>query len=285
VGTALGLVMGVGLLLIARALMSTPRTKSASPGLLVRFTRLLRAAGITSVSAVGLGWLMALSGLLAGLVLLAISRTPPVALTFALMAAYAPIAVVRGRARRRRRDLAAVWPEAVDNLSSAVRAGLSLPEALTQLGERGPTSLRPAFAAFGRDYLATGRFGACLDRLKDDLADPVGDRVVEALRIAREVGGGDLGRMLRALSSFLRDDARTRSELEARQAWVVNGARLAAGAPWAVLLVLSTQPDVIGRYRLPAGVIVLAVGAMACLVAYQLMVRLGRLPDERRVLA
>jgi hypothetical protein len=62
VGTALGLVMGVGLLLIARALMSTPRTKSASPGLLVRFTRLLRAAGITSVSAVGLGWLMALSG-------------------------------------------------------------------------------------------------------------------------------------------------------------------------------------------------------------------------------
>ena len=33
---------------------------------------------------------------------------------------------------------------------------------------------------------------------KADLADPVGDRVVEALRIAREVGGGDLGRMLRA---------------------------------------------------------------------------------------
>jgi hypothetical protein len=29
-----------------------------------------------------------------------------------------------------------LWPDAVDNLASAVRAGLSLPEALTQLGQR-----------------------------------------------------------------------------------------------------------------------------------------------------
>jgi tight adherence protein B len=284
-GTALGLIMGVGLLFIMSALTSKPRSRSVRPGPFDRLSELLRSAGITNVSAAGLASLMVLSGLLVGLALLAVSRTPPVALVFALIAAYAPLALVRARARRRRRELAAVWPEAVDNLSSAVRAGLSLPEALTQLGERGPTSLRPAFAAFGRDYLATGRFGDCLDRLKEDLADPVGDRVVEALRIARDVGGGDLGRMLRSLSRFLRDDARTRSELEARQAWVVNGARLAAGTPWAVLLVLSMQPEVIGRYRSTAGVVVLLIGAGACLVAYQLMVRLGRLPQDRRILA
>ena len=175
-------------------------------------------------------------------------------------------------------------PEAVDNLASAIRAGLSLPEALTQLGERGPESLRPSFRRFGGDYLATGRFGDCLDRLKEDLADPVGDRVVAALRIARDVGGGDLGRMLRSLSRFLRDDVRTRSELEARQAWVVNGARLAVASPWAVLLALSMQPEVIGRYSSPAGVVILAVGALACWLAYRLMVRLGRLPQDRRVL-
>ena len=87
----------------------------------------------------------------------------------------------------------------------------------------------------------TGRFDECLDRLKGELADPVGDRVVEGLRIAREVGGGELGRLLRNLSGYLRDEARTRSEMESRQAWTVNGARLAVAAPWVVLLLMSFQ--------------------------------------------
>ena len=113
----------------------------------------------------------------------------------------------------------------------AVRAGLSLPEALAGLAVRGPEPLRPSFEAFALDYQVTGRFGECLDRLKARLADPVGDRVVEGLRVAREVGGGELGRLLRNLSGYLRDEARTRSELEARQAWTVNGARLAVAAP------------------------------------------------------
>ncbi len=283
-GAALGLTAGIGFLLIWTALMrpsTTPNRRRAMTG---RVEEMLMTAGVTGVSPAGLWWLCALSGVVAGVAVLAVSKTAPVAVAFALIAAGAPVALVKGRVRRRRRELAEVWPEAVDNLASAVRAGLSLPEALTQLGERGPVPLREPFTAFGRDYLATGRFADCLERLKDHLADPVGDRVVEALRIAREVGGGDLGRMLRALSRFLRDDARTRSELEARQAWVVNGARLAAGSPWAVLLALSLQPEVIGRYRSTAGVVVLGIGAATCFVAYKLMVRLGRLPEERRVL-
>ena len=116
-----------------------------------------------------------------------------------------------------------------------MRAGLSLPEALGQLGDRGPERLRPPFPRFGEDYRATGRFGTCLDRLKVALADPVGDRIVESLRMAREVGGSDLGRLLRTLSAFLREDARARAELETRQGWIVNAARLAVAAPWVVL--------------------------------------------------
>ncbi len=282
-GVALGLAFGIGLLMIGRALGSSPPPRWHLP-VARRLTDLLRAAGIEAVTPLALVSLCAVTGLAAGVVVLGISRTPPVSFAFAAMGAYAPMALVRSRVRRRRRDLAEVWPEAVDHLASAVRAGLSLPEAVAQLGRRGPEPLRPAFETFGRDYQASGRFGECLDRLKERLADPVGDRVVEGLRIARDVGGGDLGRMLRSLSRFLREDARTRSELESRQAWVVNGARLAAAAPWAVLLALSMQPEVIGRYRSPAGVVVLAIGATGCFVAYRLMVRLGRLPEQRRVL-
>ena len=214
-----------------------------------------------------------------------ISRTATVATAFAVLAAYLPLAVVSGRRRRRQRELAEVWPEAVDNLASAVRAGLSLPEALIALGHRGPEPLREPFTAFATDYQVTGRFGESLDRLKDRLADPVGDRVVEGLRIAREVGGGELGSLLRNLSGYLRDDSRTRSELEARQSWAVAGARLAVAAPWLVLLMLSFQGDVISRYASTAGAVVLAAGGATSLVAYRLMMRIGRLPTERRVVA
>ena len=162
---------------------------------------------------------------------------------------------------------------------------MSLPDAVAALGTRGPEPLRDAFDRFALDYQVSGRFGECLDRLKERLADPTGDRVVEGLRVAREVGGGELGRLLRNLSGYLRDDARTRSELESRQAWTVNGARLAVAAPWLVLLLMSLQSEVIHRYASPGGVVVLVAGAVTCLVAYRLMMRIGRLPTERRILS
>ena len=83
------------------------------------------------------------------------------------------------------------------------------------------------------------------------------------------VGGGELGRLLRNLSGYLRDEARTRSELESRQAWTVNGARLAVSAPWVVLLLMSFQTGSVQAFSSPAGVLVLAVGAALCVVAYR----------------
>ena len=50
--------------------------------------------------------------------------------------------------------------------------------------------------AFGADHRASGRTAEALDRLRDRLADPVGDRVVETVRLAREVGGTDVGTVL-----------------------------------------------------------------------------------------
>jgi tight adherence protein B len=283
-GALVGLGVGIGLMLVWSSLVlpRRPRRRARTDGWV---TRLLARAGLGRVSSTGFVVLSLLVGFVATLVVEVVSGTPPVAIAFGLLGAYLPVAVVAGRARRRQRDFAEVWPEAVDNLASAVRAGMSLPDALAALGSRGPEPLREAFDEFALDYQVTGRFGDCLDRLKGRLADPVGDRVIEGLRIAREVGGGELGRLLRNLSGYLRDEARTRSELESRQAWTVNGARLAVAAPWLVLLLMSLQSEVIHRYASPGGVVVLASGAAACLVAYRLMMRIGRLPTERRILS
>lgn len=286
-GALIGAAFGLGCALIAWSLLEPgwrPRPRDRAERRR-RLDELLAAAGVTGVAGWQVAVLCAVSFVAAAVVVLAASGVPAIGLLFGGMAGAAPVAVLRGRAARRRRDHAASWPDAVDHLTSAVRAGLSLPDALIQLGQRGPEGLREPFEQFGRDYQASGRFHQALDLLKERLADPTGDRVVEALRIARDVGGGDLGRVLRSLSGFLRDDQRTRGEIEARQSWTVTGARLAVAAPWIVLLLMCFQGDVVRRYATSSGLVVLAGGAVACVVAYRLMITIGRLPAERRILA
>jgi tight adherence protein B len=285
VGALLGLLVGAGFLLIWRSGSRAPKRRSSlSIGWHRRRTDLLRQAGVDGVGSTQLLGAQVVCAALAGLVVLLLTAALAVATCFAGFAFVAPIAVLRGMRRRRMAALRELWPEAVDNLASAVRAGMSLPEGLSALSSRGPAPLRPAFARFGAAYRASGRFGPCLDALKDDLADPVGDRVCETMRLAREVGGSDLGTVLRTLSELLRADARTRSELETRQGWVVNAARLAVAAPWIVLLLLGTQSTTLQAYNSTGGVILLGVGAAVCIVAYRIMLRIGQLPEERRVL-
>jgi tight adherence protein B len=285
-GVLVGLVFGLGAFLVGLALLSPPRprTQRTKPAWRTRTDELLAQAGIDGVSARQFLSISVGLFLVVFVVMLGTSGVPVIAVAFAAFAGLTPLNLVRGRRRRRGGELREVWPEVVDNLASAIRAGLSLPEALSALAVRGPELLRPQFDRFAADYRATGRFNDCLDRLKVTLADPVGDRVVESLRMAREVGGTDLGRLLRTLSAFLREDARTRSELETRQGWTVGGARLALAAPWVLLLMLSLRPEAVQAYRRPAGSVVLLLGGAVSFVAYRLMLRIARLPEESRVL-
>jgi tight adherence protein B len=286
-GIVLGLLLGVGLFCIwwsAWVPNDTATPRGRRPGLGDRLRDDLVQAGYEGMGPRSLLAACAIAFGLVFLTVLALAGVAPIAVCFAAMAGYAPLALVRMRARRRRAVMRDLWPDAVDNIASAVRAGLALPEALTQLGSRGPEELRPAFVAFGEDYRATGRFHECLDRLKDRLSDPVGDRLVESLRIAREVGGSDLGRLLRTLSTFLREDARTRAELETRQGWTVNAARLAVGAPWLVLALMATRGESVQAYATGRGTAVLAFGAAISIAAYRIMLHIGRLPEDERVL-
>ena len=281
-GAVVGLLGGVGLLLIWMACTSEPPQWRSRRSRLLADILVQAGAGRTSPTMFVLGSIGL--GLLIGLVFLGMSRAWPVALAFSAIFTAIPFLIISSRARNRRTRLREVWPEAVDTLVSGVRAGMSLPEALTNLGERGPEAVRPQFRAFATDYAASARFDSSLDRLKTRFADPVADRIVEALRLAHEVGGTDLGTLLRSLSQMLREDMRTRGELEARQSWTVNGAKVAVAAPWLVLALLATRPQAAAAYATGAGAVILLIGAVVSVIAYRLMLRLGRLPEEERTL-
>lgn len=282
-GAFVGLMLGIGVLLVWQGLHRGPQKTKPH----VRRERLreeLAQAGLPSITPNQLIALQGLSALLVALIGVVLTRSFSVSLIFAVFATAVPRLLVTRLRHRRQSDLRELWPEVVDNLTSGVRAGLSLPEALSAIGIRGPEQLREPFRHFGTDYRTTGRFNDSLDRLKASLADPVGDRVCESMRVAREVGGTDLGRLLTTLSSFLRDDARTRAELMARQSWSVNAARMAVCAPWLVLILLATQKETLAAYDTPTGTVILLVGAGLSLLAYRLMIRIGRLPEDKRVL-
>lgn len=281
-GVLLGLTFGLGAVLVWVGWWTPPQARQRRP--YSRTAELLAQAGITGVTPAQLVAASVVLGAVGGLIMLAVSRTWLVAVAFGVLAGLAPRAIVRMRRQRRQTEVRELWPEVVDNLASAVRAGMSLPEGVAQLGVRGPETLRPPFRAFAEDYRATGRFEECLDRLKERLADPVGDSVAESLRVARAVGGGELGKLLRTLSAFLRENARTRGDLESRQSWTVNAARLAVAAPWILLGLLALRPGAVAAYDSAAGFVVLAAGAALSVIAYRLMLRIARLPEERRVL-
>lgn len=184
-----------------------------------------------------------------------------------------------------KKDLSGIWPDVVDDLASAVRAGLSLPQAVTDLCESGPVELRPAFKRCAAKYQVSGDFVAALELLAQDLADPTADKFVSVLQVAYEVGGADLGILLRSLSDVLRDEIKVKGEIVARQSWTVNGARLAVAAPWLTVLVLSSRDDAASTYLSPGGIRMLFFCVVISILAYLAMMQIGKLPAQDRLLA
>jgi len=283
-GALLGGALAAGVLVMLSAARRSGRAAEAPPrrrqGAALRLW--LARAGIPGFSPAAFIVVTVLGAVLCASLVLALFGVPGFALAAGCAGGAVPWALVGWRARARRLATRAAWPDVVDHLVAAVRSGIALPEAVAALSTLGPEATRAQFARFGREYRATGDFARCADELKTELADPVFDRIAETLKMAREVGGTELVAVLRALASALREDAATRGELQARQTWVVNAARLGVAAPWLVLALLATRPEGREAYGTAAGTAVIVVAAVVSVVAYRVMIAIGKLPEERR---
>nr|WP_231366117.1 type II secretion system F family protein [Zhihengliuella flava] len=279
----LGFLLGLGLFLVWRSLWVIP-PHDRRPRRRGRAELLILRAGVNNLTVRGLIAASVICAVVSFLIVLLVTAAPLIAAVFAIFGTSVPWVILRWRAGKRSAALREQWPEVVDHLRSAIRAGLPLPDALAQLSTQGPPDLQPHFREFALDYRASGRFRDAAEKLRHRLADPVADKIITALLMTREVGGSDLGQMLRTLSVFLRESARTRGELEARQSWTVNAARLAVGAPWVILLLLAMQPQAVEAYSTWTGAGVLLGGLVVSLVCYRIMLRIGALPEEERVI-
>lgn len=280
----LGSLLGAGLLLLASPFLWPARKLGLAIRLDVwaKLRARLAQAGLGALPVPAFVAISVVLGLACAALAQALLGVQPITVVAGGVALVLPSLIVSWRARARRRANRTVWPDVVDHLVSAVRSGLALPDSVSSLAQAGPAITRPAFAEFEREYRATGNFAHCVDQLKIALADPIGDRILETLRMAREVGGSDLTIVLRSLAAWLRQDAAIRGEVEARQSWIVNAARLGVAAPWIILFLLASRPEAALAYNTPTGVAVIVGGLGVSVVAYRVMIALGRLPEERR---
>lgn len=229
-------------------------------------------------------WLVSIAlGLLALGMTSGISQTFWVALPPAIVVTFLPHWFYE---RRRLQRLAAVknaWPDGLRHLVAAVRSGMSLPLALEDLSANGPTALQEALARFPTLARVFG-VPAALEAVRDELADPTTDRVIEVLLVAHERGGAIVPEILSDLGDSTTRDLRTIEELKSESLEQRLSARIVFAVPWLVLLMMTARD---GPYRLfyrsTGGTIVIFIGAVLSLFGWWAVARLGREPVEQRV--
>ncbi len=231
-------------------------------------------------------WTLAGSAVFATFVLLALAtRAPLVAVPPAAAVGVLPFAYLGHRRSVRLRAWQAAWPDALREVIAAVVAGRSLPHAVTALGEFGPEPLRAVFSDF-RVLMRVFGFTGALEQVKERLADPTSDRVVEVLIVAHEQGGAIVRGVLEDLVVATTKDLKVLDEIDTEALEMRINARAVLVLPWAVLVALTLRPGPFRAfYQSTAGVLVLlGAGALSVLGATWLG-RLGRRPVEPRVFA
>lgn len=202
----------------------------------------------------------------------------------AVASALFPRAYYSRRRRERLRAVREAWPDALRDLMASASSGATLVNGLAELAERGPEPLRARFARFGALSRMLGA-EAALEVVKEELGDPVSDRVMEVLILAYRHGGGLIGDVLRDLAAEITEDLRLEAEVRADGAEQRMESRVVLFIPWAILLFVSASSSQYQAfYRSGTGFLVAAGGAAWSLLGWLIVRRLSRPPAERRVL-
>lgn len=244
----------------------------------------LAQAGLDEISPVEF---LAVVGLLAALGMalgFAVFGAPLPAIALGMFAASFPIASYRNRRRTRRAIAQEAWPRMLEEIRILTGSlGRSIPQALFEVGRRGPQELRPAFAAAHREWLISTDFARTVAVLKDRLADPTADATCETLLVAHEIGGTDLDRRLEALIEDRIQDVQGRKDARAKQA----GVRFARKFVLIVPLGMAAAGISVGEgkeaYRQPAGQLAVVIAIAMVVGCWMWAGAIMRIPEEERV--
>lgn len=188
--------------------------------------------------------------------------------------------------RKRASRLAAVqesWPDGLRDLLSSIRSGASLATAVENLAAFGPAPIRESFTGFGVYARSLGVVPA-LEMVKEDLADPTSDRVIEVLILAHERGGSVVPEILSDLAEATMRDLWAMDQVRTEALEQKINSRVVFVLPWLVLVAMTAQSDAFRAfYSTPVGIGVALAGGVMSLIGILIASRLGAQAAEPRV--
>ena len=188
------------------------------------------------------------------------------------------------RERDRRSALrVAAWPDALRSMVASLSAASSLHESLVALRHTGPPALRPVFERYAR---LSGSLDqrAALEVVREELADPVSDRVIEVLILAVEQGPSIVLEVLTDLARATTADLQLAQRVETAQLEQRLNARAVLVLPYLMLVLLCARDGAFREfYSSGAGLLVVGIGGVMSVGGMAIINRLGRQPVEARV--
>ena len=178
-----------------------------------------------------------------------------------------------------------VWPDALRTLVASISASQSLHQALKGLGTNGPVPLRPVFSKYSRLTQALDQKSA-LEVVKEEIADPMSDRIIEVLIAATEAGPGVVLDILRDLANATTKDLQLREHIETMQTEQKLNARIVFVLPFVLLIMMVMSAPVIREfYQSIAGFFIIFLGTGILAFGMYIVQRLSKIPTEQRVFA
>ena len=224
------------------------------------------------------------AGAITFMLIFAVTRIPVVAAVPGLVVGTLPSVYFARRRSQRLNAVQQAWPDGLRDIVASVRSGASLPTAIESLARSGPLPLREAFAGFDVFARSLGVVTA-LDLVKQDLADPTSDRVIEVLILAHERGGQVVPEILADLAEATTRDLWTMEQVRNEALEQKINARIVFVLPWIVLLVITARSGAFRDfYSTSAGTLVVVVGGVLSVAGMVIVSRLGAQPVEPRVL-
>ncbi|RMG38664.1 MAG: hypothetical protein D6725_06760 [Planctomycetota bacterium] len=181
-----------------------------------------------------------------------------------------PWYAIRRLAERRRQQIEDQLADAMVSLSSAIRAGLSLAQALEILAQQSPYPLRYEFRQIVNEYRMGKPLEVCLDEARRRLRSENFALFAAAMQASR-ASGGKLNETVERIAHSVRELQRLERKILAETAQARSAAFYMAITPFAILAIyyfVVDQQNTVRLFTTFLGQMMLATAALLNLIAY-----------------